>query len=196
MNRIKINELIVVEGKYDKIRLENIIDADIFVLNGFRIFKNKEMIATIKALAGDRNIIVLTDSDTAGYKIRVYLSKVLHQNQIINVFIPQIKGKEKRKTSPSAQGFVGVEGISDDVLLEALEKYKSKKNSNQTITVTDLYKLGFTGTDGAVERKNKLLASLGVQTNISNKFLLKILNDRFTIEEFKNFLKGGDNNGF
>ncbi len=187
MKKISIDKLIIVEGKYDKIKLENIVDADILAIDGFRIFNNKKEIDTIKSIARDREILIITDSDAAGYKIRVYLSKVLSNNKIVNVFVPQIKGKESRKKAYSAQGFLGVEGISDDIILAALQNFtcQCKKNKDD-ITVTDLYLLGLTGREGSKEKKNVLLNFLGVQNNISNAFLLKILNDRFTKEEFLN----------
>ena len=189
MDKLNIDKLILVEGKYDKIRLENIVNSDIFVLNGFGIFKNKTAISTIKKLSRNKEILILTDSDTAGYKIRVYLSSVLEGYKITNVFIPQIVGKEKRKTLPSAEGFLGVEGVSDDQLREVLEKFTTDIQKREEISVSDLFKLGLTGGDGSKKRKNQLLKSLGVQQNISNRFLLRILNDRFTLDEFLNYFK-------
>ena len=188
MAKLIIDKLILVEGKYDKIRLENIVDADIFVLNGFGIYNNKQALKTIKSIAGEREILLITDSDFAGYKIRVYLSKVLKSNKIANVFVPQIEGKEKRKILPSAQGFLGVEGISDDVLIEILSEYASERSNRNEITHTHLYQLGFTGSSGATARKNSLLRFLGVQTNISNNFLLKILNERYTLSDFEKII--------
>lgn len=185
-DKLKIEKLILVEGKYDKIRLENIVDSNIFVLNGFKIFNDTNAIETIKSLADDREILLLTDSDTAGYKIRVYLSKVLSSKKITHVFIPQIKGKEKRKEQCSAEGYLGVEGVSDEILLSVLSKYAVSKIIKDEITTTDLFNLGYMGVSGAKERKNELLRFLGVQTNISNTFLLRILNERFTLNEFKN----------
>ena len=184
MAKLKIDKLIIVEGKYDKIRLSNIVDANIIDVGGFSVFKDKKIKNTLKQLAKQHGAIILTDSDTAGYKIRVYLTQILGTDNIINVMPPQIEGKEKRKQQPSAQGFVGIEGTDDKILLELLKNYTTNRHPVGNMTVADLYELGLVGVNGAKDRKNKLLLSLGVQQNISNGFLLKILNDRYTKEEF------------
>jgi len=184
MDKIKINKLIIVEGIYDKIKLENIVDANIIAINGFSIFNNREMKATVKALAKDYGALILTDSDTAGYRIRVYINEILSGCDVENVFVPQISGKEKRKFKPSAEGYLGIEGTDDDILIKALCEYSVDKHLRKDITHTDLYMLGFMGTDGCKAKKNDLLNYLGVQKNISNNFLLKILNSKFTKDEF------------
>ena len=189
MEKLKIDKLIVVEGKYDKIRLSNIVDAKIIETGGFSIFKNKDAKNTIKQLAKNNGVIILTDSDTAGYKIRVYLSKILGAQNVVNVMPPQIKGKEKRKQSMSAEGFVGIEGTDDKTLVELLSQYTTEKKPVGDMTVADLYAVGLVGVNGAKERKNQLLSHLGVQQNISNNFLLSILNERYTREQFYSLFK-------
>lgn len=186
MNKEKlvIDRLIIVEGRYDKIKLENIVSADIFAVNGFSVFKDKATVKTIKELAKSRGVLLLTDSDVAGYKIRVYLEKILTGVDIVNVFIPQLRGKEKRKSVPSKQGYLGVEGVSDECLYNALVPYTGQIKVSSDIDVALLYTLGYTGVFGAKEYKNKLLKHIGVQSDISNKFLLRILNERYTKEEF------------
>ncbi len=184
MDKLKIDRLIIVEGRYDKIRLENIVDAPIIVVNGFRIYNDKKLKQTILSLARDRGVLILTDSDTAGYKIRVYLSKILSGCDVINVFAPEIKGKEKRKSSPSKQGLVGVEGTDDEILRSVLSEYTQVNSVKGGITTALLYELGYIGSKGAKEQKNALLEYLGVQKNISNTFLLRILNSHFTVKEF------------
>ncbi len=186
MGKLKIDKLIIVEGKYDKIRLSNIVEANIIETGGFSIFKNRQIKSTIKQLAKNNGAIILTDSDTAGYKIRVYLSKILGSQNIVNVMPPQIEGKERRKPMPSAEGYVGIEGTDDKTLINLLKQYSGEKKTVGDMTVADLYDVGLVGVQGAKQRKNQLLLSLGVQQNISNSFLLDILNERYTREEFYN----------
>ena len=192
MDKLHTDKLIVVEGWYDKLRLENIVDAPVIAVGGFRVFNDKKLHASLRALSKN-GVIVITDSDSAGYKIRVFLSKILHDCDITDVFVPQICGKEPRKNVPSAQGFLGVEGISDDVLVRCLERFcvplsflehsPNASKDGDKITVSDLYELGYTGTDGSRRRKSALLRFLGVQDGVSNRFPLKILNQRFTRKE-------------
>lgn len=184
MQKLKIDKLIIVEGKYDKIRLSNIVDAKIIETGGFSIFKDQQAKATLKQLAKQHGAIILTDSDTAGYKIRVYLTKILGTQNIINIMPPQIEGKESRKQTPSAQGFVGIEGTDDQILYDLLKRYSNDAKPIGDMTVSDLYSVGLIGVAGAKERKNKLLLSLGVQQNVSNSFLLAILNERYTKDQF------------
>ena len=190
MHKLKIDRLIIVEGKYDKIRLSNVVDADVIAVNGFSVFKDEEMKRTLKQLASQKGVLILTDSDTAGYKIRVFISQILSGCDVVNVLAPQISGKEKRKTAPSAQGYVGIEGTDDEVLVKLLSEFVSDKEIKADILPSDLFQLGYMGCDGAKERKNALLLSLGVQQNISNKFLLRLLNQKYTREEFYNLYGG------
>lgn len=188
MSKLKIDRLIIVEGKYDKVRLENIVDAPIIDINGFNIFKDEKLKDTLKSLS-ENGVIVLTDSDTAGYRIRVYLSKILGGDKITDVFVPQIPGKECRKRAASAEGYLGVEGISDDVLKDCLKNYCSGNPMRSDIDTADLYELGYIGRPGSRQKKNALLKHLGVQSNISNKFLLKIINQKYTRAEFADLQK-------
>ena len=119
---IRINQAVIVEGKYDKIKLSSIIDGIIIVTNGFRIFKDTEKLELIRYYASTTGIIILTDSDSAGRKIRGYIKGAVNGGDIRNVYIPDILGKEKRKEKPSAEGKLGVEGVDADILLDALEK--------------------------------------------------------------------------
>ena len=117
---IKLKQTIIVEGKYDKIRLANIIDATIITTEGFRIFKDKEKRELIRILWDKNGLIVMTDSDKAGQLIRNHIKNIVPKAEVINVYLPQIKGKEKRKTSPSAEGVLGVEGTDDGIIISAL----------------------------------------------------------------------------
>ena len=121
-NRIKIKETIIVEGKYDKIRLSPLFDANIIELGGFRIYNNKDRLALIRRIAEKNGIIILTDSDSAGFRLRHYLSSAVPKERITNVFIPDVSGKEKRKAKPGKENLIGVEGMKTEVLLDAFRK--------------------------------------------------------------------------
>ena len=117
---IKLSQAVIVEGKYDKIKLSSVLDTVIIATNGFGIYKDKEKTELIRTLAKSCGIVILTDSDTAGFRIRNHIKGCCKEGQIINVFIPQIKGKEKRKEKPSSEGYLGVEGMDEQVLINAL----------------------------------------------------------------------------
>lgn len=184
---ISLSGLVVVEGKYDKIRLQNFIDAEIVVTNGFGIFKNREMTDYIRRAAEKRGVIILTDSDHAGFMIRDRLCGCIDKKYITNVFVPEIKGKEKRKQKPSAEGLLGVEGLGEDVIKEALIKAgvtEHKQRSGEKITKTDLYVLGLSGRDGSAEKRAELIKQLGLPVGMSPSQLLTALNVLFDKEEF------------
>lgn len=189
---IKIKQAVVVEGKYDKIKLSSIIDAPIIVTNGFGIFKDKEKLSYIKAVAQKRGIVIMTDSDNAGFMIRNRILKAVgSESEVINVYIPDVFGKEKRKKSPGAEGKLGVEGIDVDVLKEALNKFgvfsesSDVKNANG-ITKKDLYELGLSGTDNSKQRRQALIKKLNLPENMTTSSLLDALNIFITYNELKN----------
>lgn len=190
---IKLNIPIIVEGKYDKITLENVVDTLIISTDGFRIFKNKEMCDLIRTLAIEKGIIVMTDSDGAGQVIRNHIKNIAADGKIINVYVPQLKGKEKRKNAPSKEGFLGVEGLSKEVLSEALLKYGVQSESCDTpkkrITKTDFFELGLSGGANSGENRNKLILKLGLPSNLSSTALLDVVNTLYTYEEFIEMVK-------
>lgn len=149
---IKVSEAVIVEGRYDKIKLSNILDALIIETNGFGIFKDKERLAFIRRLARERGIILITDSDHSGFQIRNYIANGIPKDRIKHIYIPDIYGKEKRKKEPSKEGKLGVEGISDDILIKLFEKCgvdcKAVSPENR-ITNYDLYAAGISGTENA-----------------------------------------------
>ncbi|MBQ7522379.1 MAG: DUF4093 domain-containing protein [Clostridia bacterium] len=192
---IKIKEAVIVEGKYDKMRLKGVIEATIIETNGFRIFKDKEKVSLIKKLAEKQGIVILTDSDSAGFVIRNYLKGMIAENKIKNAYIPQIVGKEKRKDKPSKEGFLGVEGIDEKLLTEVLGRAGvtlcdsiSDTVSAKNITVTDLFNLKLSGCSDSKKRRNDLLNYLELPPYISTKALLEILNSLFTLEQLKTLL--------
>ena len=187
---IKLDKPVIVEGKYDKIKLSGILDAVIIETDGFRIFSDMEKRSFIKHLAETKGSIVMTDSDAAGFRIRNFIRNIASGGEVINVYIPDIYGKEKRKTAPSKEGKLGVEGLSERIISEVLQKAgvtasaAAEKNTRQ-VTVTDLLEDGFTGSDRAKEKKHKLLTMLGLPSRLSNSQLLKLINTFMTYEDYK-----------
>lgn len=176
---IKINEAIIVEGKYDKIKLSSVVDAVIIVTNGFRIFKDAEKLGLIRYYAEKTGIIILTDSDSAGRRIRGYIKGAVNKGRIINVYIPDIFGKEKRKEKPSAEGKLGVEGIDAETLIAAFEKSgvcASESTHHKDITKLTLYELGLSGRNNSRHLREKLQESLGLPVLMSADSLLEVLN--------------------
>ena len=192
MEKIKLSQAVIVEGKYDKIKLANIIDAFIIETNGFGIFKDKEKLNFIKRLADERGIIILTDSDHAGFMIRNHLSSAIPKDKIINVYIPDVFGKEKRKTQLSKEGKLGVEGMEKETLLKAFEKAnincEIKENENP-ITSCDLFELGLSGTPNAKQNKKKLLKALELPEFLSSSSLLSCVNNMMSRDEFTELVK-------
>lgn len=183
---LKIKEAIVVEGNYDKIKLSSLVDTTIIVTDGFMIYKNKAMMNTISNLADKCGVIVFTDSDRAGFQIRNYIKNSLHDKNIKHAYIPDIKGKEKRKDKPSKEGFLGVEGISDDIILEALKDCITKDDAPQKrkITKTDLCVLGFSGGKDSHNNRLSLLRKLKLPSRLSANAMLDVLNKLYDYDEF------------
>lgn len=191
---VKLKQAVIVEGKYDKIKLSSIIDSLIITTDGFGVFKNSEKSALIKELAEKQGVIILTDSDSAGFKIRNYIKNITGKGKIINVYIPDIFGKEKRKAAASKEGKLGVEGVPNDIIITALEKAgvtaaKNEDNNKDTnkneITRIMLYEDGFMGKDGSSERRKKLLKALSLPEMLSTNGLLEVLNTMFSLEEYE-----------
>ena len=187
MNKIPIDQIVIVEGKYDKIALDNIIDATVIPCDGFGIFKNEEQRKVLRALAKERGAIILTDSDRSGAVIRSHLQTILQGADVHILLAPAVPGKEKRKPSYSKEGLLGIEGISADVLRELFNGFRSDPISD-AIKPIDLYNAGLSGSDGAKERRLKLLETLNLPPHLSNNLLLKELNRRFSVDEFYTFI--------
>ncbi|MDE5764270.1 MAG: DUF4093 domain-containing protein [Ruminococcus sp.] len=183
---IKIKEAVIVEGKYDKIRLSGIIDGVIIVTNGFRIFKDTEKLQLIRYYAEKTGIIILTDSDSAGRKIRGYIKGAVKNGSVKNVHIPDIFGKERRKEKPSAEGKLGVEGIDSDIILEAFKKAgitASQRNIPPDITNLTMFETGLSGRQNSSELRKRLQKKLGLPSLMSASALLEVLNTMMTAEE-------------
>lgn len=191
---IKIKEAVIVEGKYDKIKLSSIIDAPIITTDGFRIFKDKEKQKFIRNLAEKRGLLILTDSDSAGLMIRSFLGGTIKKEYIRHAYIPELFGKEKRKTEASAEGLLGVEGVSAEVIIKALEKAgifsdEQTEKPSDPITKIDLYDDGFFGTDNCAEKRKILLEKASLPSKLSTNALVEMLNVFMTREEYKNLVR-------
>ena len=187
MQKIRLSQAVIVEGKYDKLKLSGILDAFIVETNGFGIFKDKQRLAFIKKLAKERGIIVFTDSDHAGFMIRNYISSGIPKEQITNVYIPDVFGKERRKERPSKEGKLGVEGMSVQALLDALDKANitgQRVECADPVTNYDMYDMGLSGTPDAKSRRNALLKELDLPEFLSTSALLSCINNMMTRDEF------------
>lgn len=184
---IELSQIVIVEGKYDKIKLSSFIDAIIITTEGFGIFKNKEKRNYIRRLAEKKGVIILTDSDRAGQLIRNHIKSFINNGKIYNVYIPQIFGKEKRKVVPSKEGTIGVEGMEKDVIIKALEKAGVFQTKRQLggITNIDLMEAGLIGRPNSKINRGKFLKHFNLPDFLSSKQLLEFLNTSFTKEEFE-----------
>ncbi len=187
---IKINEAVIVEGKYDKIKLSAVLDTIIIETDGFAIFKDKEKQKLIRFLAEKRGIIIMTDSDSAGFKIRSFINGITKRDNIKNVYMPDVYGKEKRKTEVSKEGKLGVEGMKTEVIMSALEKAgvlcaENSKTESREITRTDFFEDGISGRDNSSEIRKALAKELDLPERISASSLLKIINTYLTYDEYK-----------
>ena len=191
---IKIKEAVIVEGKYDKIKLSAIIDTVIIETDGFAVFKDKEKQKFIRFLAEKRGIIIMTDSDSAGFKIRNFINGITKSENIKNVYIPDIYGKEKRKTEMSKEGKLGVEGMKPEIILSALKKAgvlcdENEKTECHKITHTDFFEDGISGGANSSEIRKALAKQLDLPERISSSALLKIINVYMTYDEYKEAVK-------
>ena len=179
----KIREVIVVEGRYDKNTISQVVDAAVVTLGGFAVFNDREKLSFLRRLAEERGLIVLTDSDGAGFVIRNYLKGALPRDRVKQAYIPDIPGKERRKRSPGKEGKLGVEGMKSAVLLEALrragatfEDEAPAVERGEPITKADLYALGLTGGTGSAERRQVLLRRLDLPEHLTPNAMLEALN--------------------
>lgn len=192
---IHIEEAILVEGKYDKNTLSQIVDAPIFETSGFGIMKNQEKLDFLRRVAETRGLIILTDSDGAGLLIRNTVKGQISKGRVLHAYIPDIPGKEKRKKKPGKAGLLGVEGISPNILLEALRKCGAHILGEEypvpalSITAGDLYRLGLSGTTNSSELRNRVKKQYGLPANLGKKAFLDALNCLTTLDALEDFLK-------
>lgn len=186
----RVREAIVVEGRYDKNTLSQVVDAVILETAGFGVFKDQERLALLRRLAQQRGIIVLTDSDGAGFVIRNFLKGAIPPEQVKHAYIPDIRGKERRKRAPGKEGKLGVEGMPPQLLLEALERAGATfldgdgpRSPRGELTPAQLYVLGLTGRPDSAQRRQALLKRLDLPEHMSAKALLTMLNALYTSDE-------------
>lgn len=186
-----VKETIVVEGVYDKIKLSRFIDAVIITTNGFSIFSNAALMKSIKKMAESTGIVILTDSDSAGFKIRNYIKQSMPEGSVKHAYVPDVRGKEKRKKEAGKEGLLGVEGIDDSVILSALrtagctiDGEADAPKTGRKITKADLYKEGLSGGEGSGAMRASLAGELGIPMKISANMMLDILNRLLSYDEF------------
>lgn len=176
---IKLGPVILVEGKYDKIKLSQIFDATILTTDGFGIFKQKDKLALLRRLAESRGLLVFTDPDGAGLVIRNYLKGAIPEGTVYHAYIPDLYGKEKRKAKGSKEGKLGVEGVPDAVIVKAVEQSGALSEAQPAgggINKADLFELGLSGGVGSAQRRQALLKALQLPENLSPNALLDVLN--------------------
>ena len=203
---LRIRQAIIVEGRYDKAKLHSLVDATIVTTDGFGVFRNREKLAYIRRLAAQTGIIILTDSDAAGFRIRGFLAGAVDPSQVTHVYIPDLFGKERRKTQPSAEGKLGVEGIPAQTLLAARRraggaveetpapagagKASSADASARRLTKADFVAWGLSGGADSAARRRALLSRLGLPERMSANAMLAAVNALYTPEEFERLLAG------
>ena len=178
---IRIHEVIVVEGKYDRLRLNQFIEGTILETHGFGIFHNADLRSLLSDAAMKRGLIVMTDSDNAGFHIRRYLRSFIDESHIRNVYVPAIKGKEKRKKTASASGVLGVEGLTEEIIINSLLEAgvrpdNSESRQTDKFESIDLYRLGLSGKKNSRKKLGRILKILGLPEQLSKKETLEILN--------------------
>ena len=191
---LKIREAIVVEGRYDKNTLSQIVDAPILETSGFGIFKDKEQMSLLRRIAERRGLIVFTDSDGAGFGIRNHIKSAIPGKYLKHAYIPDVYGKEKRKSTPGKEGKLGVEGLSPEILLDSLRRAGATiegENSpgNKGITKQDLMARGLSGGANASEKRLALLKKLGLPQRMSANAMLQALNLLCSLEELDAILE-------
>lgn len=184
----RINEVIVVEGRYDKNALSQVVDAVIIETGGFGIFNNSQKQKLLRKMAEERGLIVMTDSDGAGFVIRNFIKGCVDPKLVKHAYIPDIKGKERRKREGSKEGTLGVEGMRPQILLDSLRRagagFSDADDAGKAITKTDMYKVGLSGGEGSREKRAELIMRLDLPAKLSADALLDILNALMTREEF------------
>lgn len=188
--KMKIKYPIIVEGKYDKIKLDSLVDGTIITTGGFEIFNSQEKAMLIRRLCEKDKIILLTDSDGGGHLIRSHIKTILPPDKVINLYIPRVEGKEKRKREKSKEGILGVEGIEKETLLKLLEPFSDTAEGKTTggITKADLYRLGLSGREDSAMARELFLEKIGLPGNMSPNAMLSALNILYSKEEIEAML--------
>ena len=194
MNKLALKEAVIVEGRYDKIKLSEIISSPVIDTGGFRVFKDKEKQSLIRRIAEQRGILIMTDVDSAGFVIRNFLRGVVPADQIKHAYIPTIECKESRKAQPSKEGKLGVEGVDREALIEAIRSSGAtiigeSASPKSEITKTDFYEYGLSGREDSAIFRKRILNDLGLPEYLTANAMLAALNCLFTKEEFEHYLE-------
>ncbi len=194
---LRIREAIVVEGRYDKNTLSQLVDTVILETSGFGIFKDEAQLALLRRLAAERGLVVLTDSDGAGFVIRNFLKGAIPPEQVKHAYIPDVYGKERRKRAPGKEGKLGVEGMRPQVLEQALRRAgatvldgESPSAPRRAITKADLFALGLSGGPDSARRRRELLRRLDLPEHLTANGLLEVLNVLYSYEELERATAG------
>lgn len=204
---LRVRQAIIVEGRYDKAKLHTLVDATIVTTDGFGVFRDREKLAYIRRLAAQTGIIIMTDSDAAGFRIRGFLAGAVDPSQVTHVYIPDLFGKERRKAQPSAEGKLGVEGVPAETLLAALRRagvaveetsapsaaageVSTPAVSARRLTKADFVAYGLSGGAGSAEKRRALLLRLGLPERMSANAMLAAVNALYTADEFERLLAG------
>lgn len=194
---VKIRQAIVVEGKYDQNTLSQLVDTTIFQTRGFGVMRDKALLELLRKAARTTGLIIFTDSDGAGFVIRNFLKGALPKEGVLHAYIPDIPGKEKRKRAPGKEGLLGVEGMTKEILLSALENAgadlggEAEKRPGDTITKFDLYTAGLSGKPDSASKRAAFLEKLRFPAHMSANALLDALNLLYTREEFLSLFEDG-----
>ncbi len=189
MEKLKIKYPVICEGRYDKIKLSSVIDGVIITTDGFGVFKNEEKISLLKQLAKEECIIVVTDSDGAGRVIRNFIRGIIPKEKTVNLYVPQILGKERRKARPSAEGTLGVEGMDASLLRNLFSPYTGDIKQKLSLTKTDLYAFGLSGGEGSASLREKFCIRANLPKSMSANALLEAINLLFDEEAFFKILE-------
>ena len=183
---LKLTRALLVEGKYDAARLHNLVDGTVLTTDGFRVFKDAALQNLLKKVAAAQGLVILTDSDAAGFKIRHFVTGLVGAQNVLQAYVPAVPGKESRKAQPGKEGLLGVEGVDDALILQglqiALAGVADTAACRRSITYTDLYEWGISGTANSADNRRKLLHRLGLPPRLSKKELLDVLNILYTYE--------------
>lgn len=186
---LKLQQVLLVEGKYDAARVSNLVDGVVLTTDGFRVMKDRSLQTMLKQLARTKGLMILTDSDAAGFKIRHFVTGLVGAEHILQAYVPAIHGKESRKEAPGKEGLLGVEGVSDELILRGLQDALAsapdgteKETQAEKISYTDLYEWGISGTANSATHRRKLLQQLGLPPRLSKKELLQVLSTLYTRE--------------
>ena len=189
---MQLHQALLVEGKYDAARLANLVEGTILTTDGFAVFKDRAMQSLLKRVAAAQGLVILTDSDDAGFRIRHFVTGLVGAERVLQAYVPALPGKEPRKAQPGREGLLGVEGVPDALILQGLQaaldsapKGEAAAPARRPITYYDLYEWGISGGPHSAEKRRALLRRLGLPPRLSKKELLQVLNTLYTYESLK-----------